>query len=149
AIETFDSDRASIDRAVQKIAALAAGPQPSVDALFIPARGDALIQIAQRLGAVNFNPQRVRPIGTGQWSDSRLYSVPQFQGAWSAAPDSAGFEDFAARYRQRFNSAPARIGTLSYDAVSLASALVRTQGPRRFAEETLTSPSGFGGADGL
>jgi hypothetical protein len=38
---------------------------------------------------------------------------------------------------------------LSYDAVSLAAALARTQGSQRFSEPVLTNPSGFAGADGV
>ncbi|HYY83843.1 MAG TPA: penicillin-binding protein activator, partial [Beijerinckiaceae bacterium] len=59
-----------------------------------------------------------------------------------------GFETFAGRYRARFGSDPTRLATLSYDAVSLAAALVRTQGTQRFSESALTNPSGFAGADG-
>ena len=46
-------------------------------------------------------------------------------------------------------SAPTRTATLSYDAVSLAAALVRTQGSQRFSESVLTNASGFAGADGV
>jgi hypothetical protein len=42
-----------------------------------------------------------------------------------------------------------RPATLAYDAVSLVAALVKTQGAARFAEETLTSQSGFAGIDGV
>ena len=42
-----------------------------------------------------------------------------------------------------------RPATLAYDAVSLVAALVKTQGPARFAEETLTNSSGFAGIDGV
>ena len=38
---------------------------------------------------------------------------------------------------------------LSYDAVSLAAALARTQGSQRFSETVLTNRSGFAGADGV
>jgi ABC-type branched-subunit amino acid transport system substrate-binding protein len=38
---------------------------------------------------------------------------------------------------------------LSYDAVALVAALVKTQGPQRFSEEVLTNPSGFAGIDGI
>ena len=41
------------------------------------------------------------------------------------------------------------MATLAYDSVSLAAALARTQGPRRYSEETLTNPTGFNGADGV
>ena len=42
-----------------------------------------------------------------------------------------------------------RTATLAYDAVALIAALVKTQGPQRFSEETLTNASGFTGIDGL
>jgi ABC-type branched-subunit amino acid transport system substrate-binding protein len=42
-----------------------------------------------------------------------------------------------------------RTATLAYDAVALIAALVKTQGPQRFSQQILTSPSGFTGIDGL
>ena len=42
-----------------------------------------------------------------------------------------------------------RTATLAYDAVALVAALVKTQGPQRFADTVLTNPSGFAGIDGL
>jgi ABC-type branched-subunit amino acid transport system substrate-binding protein len=88
-------------------------------------------------------------IGTGVWNDPKLFRLQQLQGAWFPAPETAGFNAFAQRYRARFSSEPTRIATLSYDALSLAAALVRTQGSQRFSEGVLTNPSGFAGADGL
>ena len=45
------------------------------------------------------------------------------QGGWFAAPDKAGFNAFAARYRASYGSQPVRIATLAYDAVFLLNAL--------------------------
>jgi hypothetical protein len=42
-----------------------------------------------------------------------------------------------------------RAATLSYDAVALVAALVKTQGPQRFSGAVLTNSSGFSGKDGL
>jgi ABC-type branched-subunit amino acid transport system substrate-binding protein len=83
------------------------------------------------------------------WNEPRVFALPAFQGGWFAAPDNRGFNAFAARYRARFNADPTRLATLSYDAVSLAAALARTQGSQRFTEGVLTNPSGFAGADGV
>lgn len=149
AVQNFPTDRARLQPAIQAIAGVVAGPAPQADALFIPTRGDLLPAIAEQLGAANFNAQRVKPLGIGQWNDAAVFRIPQFQSAWFAAPDPSGFDNFAQRYRQRFNASPTRISTLSYDAVSLVIALVRTQGQRRFSDEVLTSASGFGGADGV
>jgi ABC-type branched-subunit amino acid transport system substrate-binding protein len=70
-------------------------------------------------------------------------------GGWFAAPDAGGFNAFSQRYKAKYGSEPARIATLSYDAVALAAALVRTRGSERFSEATLTNPSGFAGQDGV
>ena len=49
----------------------------------------------------------------------------------------------------RYNQEPVRTATLAYDAVALVAALVKTQGPQRFTEQTLTNASGFAGIDGV
>src|SRR5690606_13955079 len=69
-------------------------------------------------------------------------------GAWYPAPDRSGFDAFAARYQAAFGAAPFRAATLAYDATSLAAGLTARFGERRFAQEVLTSPSGFIGIDG-
>jgi ABC-type branched-subunit amino acid transport system substrate-binding protein len=135
--------------AVQRLAAVIGGSAPQSDALFVPDGGDGLAAVAQALQTAGFNPQRVKPLGTGVWNDPRAFNLPALQGGWFAAADQRGFAAFAGRYRVRFNAEPTRLATLSYDAVSLASALTRTQGSQRFSETVLTNPSGFAGADGV
>jgi hypothetical protein len=135
--------------AVGRVAPLVAGATPQADTLFLPDNADGLPAVAQALTQAGFNPQRVTPLGTGVWNDPRLFRVAALQGGWFAAPDTAGFNAFAGRYRARFGADPTRIATLSYDAVSLAAALVRTQGSQRFAESAIANASGFAGADGV
>ncbi|HEV2557171.1 MAG TPA: penicillin-binding protein activator [Microvirga sp.] len=135
--------------AVQRLGPVIGGAQPQADAIFIPDNADGLPAVAAALQAASYNPQRVKPLGTGVWNEARAFALPALQGGWFAAPDSRGFAAFAARYRARFGTDPTRLATLSYDAVSLAAALVKTQGPGRFTEAVLTNPSGFAGADGV
>ena len=131
--------------AVQKIAGVAG----EIDALFIPEQADAMAGVAQALTAGGIDSKRVQILGTGIWSDARVLRLPALQGAWFAAPENNGFNNFAGKYRAKFNSDPTRIATLAYDAASLAAALARQQGSARFSESTLTSSSGFNGADGV
>ncbi len=138
-------DRNAMNEAARRLAQ-AAG---QADALFMPEGGDQIALLAGAAQAAGFNFQRTRPLGTGLWNDSRAFRVPQLAGGWFAAPDGTGFDAFAQRYRARFNADPTRIATLAYDAVSLAAALVRTQGAQRFTEATLTNASGFAGVDGV
>jgi ABC-type branched-subunit amino acid transport system substrate-binding protein len=79
--------------------------------------------------------------------------MPALDGGWFAAPDGAGYRNFAARYRTRYKQDPVRTATLAYDAVALIAALVKSQGASqgtpRFSPQILTNPSGFSGIDGL
>ncbi|MDX7952394.1 penicillin-binding protein activator [Lichenihabitans sp. Uapishka_5] len=131
--------------AIQRIA----GDLPRIDALFIPEGADAMASVAQTLQANTIDSHKVQILGTGVWNDARVLKLPALQGAWFATPENTGFNAFAGRYRAKFGNDPARIATLSYDAVSLVAALARTQGANRFTDGTLTNASGFNGADGV
>ena len=131
--------------AVEKIAAL--GPQ--IDALFIPEQAEGMGAVSSQLVAKGIDTKKIQVLGTGIWNDARVLKLPALQGAWFSAPENAGFNAFAGRYRAKFNSDPTRISTLSYDAVSLAIALSRSQGSQRFSDSVLLNGSGFNGADGV
>ena len=105
--------------------------------------------VVQALTAAGLDTKRVQLLGTGLWDDPRIFSDSTLQGGLYAAPDGTGFRNFAARYRTRYGQDPVRTATLAYDAVALVAALVKTQGPQRFSDQTLTNSSGFAGIDGL
>jgi ABC-type branched-subunit amino acid transport system substrate-binding protein len=135
--------------AIGRLAPAIAGAAATADALFLPENAEGLAAIGPALRTAGLDPQRVKPLGTGVWNEPAVFQIAGLQGGWYAAPDSTGFEAFAGRYRAKFGSDPTRLATLSYDGVSLAAALVRTQGSQRFSEGALTNPSGFAGADGV
>ncbi len=126
--------------AAQQVGAVAG----QIDALFIPDQADAMPAVATALASSGIKTQL---LGTGVWNDGRVLRLPQLQGAWFSAPDNAGFNSLAQRYKATFNSDPTRLATLSYDAVTLAGALAKT--PDRFSQRALTNVSGFNGADGV
>ena len=142
-MERYPLDRAQMQGPVQRVAQAAR----QIDAIFIPDGADSVSAVVQSLTAAGV--PRKQLIGTGLWEDPRLASEPGAQGGWFATPDPSGFRAFSGRYRQRYGQDPVRPATLAYDAVSLVAALVKTQGPARFSEETLTNPSGFAGIDGV
>jgi ABC-type branched-subunit amino acid transport system substrate-binding protein len=145
AIERFAQTQEAMEEAVRRLAVAF----PQADALFVPEPVDFLGPIDLALKANGFAPGRIRTLGTGVWNDPRAFRLASFQGGWFAAPDANGFNAFAQRYQQRFAAAPTRIASLSYTALTLAAALVRTQGSQRFAPQVLANPSGFDGVDGL
>ena len=117
-----------------------------IDALFIPEQADGMPAVASALAS---NGIKTQLLGTGVWNDARVLRLPELQGAWFAAPDNAGFNALAQRYKAKFGSEPTRLATLSYDAVTLAGALARNAGPDRYGAAALTTVSGFNGADGV
>ena len=145
ALERYAHDKAAMAAPAKTVAQAAA----RADALFIPDGGDAVPDVVQALVADGVNTKKIQLLGTGLWDDQRIYSTPALDGGWYAAPDAAGFRNFAGRYRARYNQEPARTATLAYDAVALVAALVKTQGAQRFSAQVLTNPSGFTGLDGL
>jgi hypothetical protein len=134
---------------MQAPAKLVAQASRGADAVFIPEGPEVVPSVVQALTAAGLDSRRVQLLGTGLWDDPRIFNDPRLQGGLYAAPDSTGFRNFSARYRQRYNQDPVRTATLSYDAVALVAALVKTQGPQRFTDQVLTSSSGFAGIDGL
>lgn len=146
ALEKYGLDTAQIAGPARLVAQAAAR---GADAVFIPDGAEAVPTVVQQLYANGLPKGRVQLMGTGLWDDSRMFGNADLQGGWFAAPDPQGFRNFSQRYKQRFGSDPVRTATLSYDAVALVAALVKTQGAQRFSETILTNPSGFSGIDGL
>jgi ABC-type branched-subunit amino acid transport system substrate-binding protein len=134
----------TLPAATQKIAAL--GDQ--IDSLFIPEQADSMPAMSEALINAGVS-KKIQILSTGLWNDTRVLRLPALQGAWFAAPENGGYNAFVARYKTKFGSEPARIATLSYDAVSLAAALAHTQGNQRYSDSVLTNRSGFNGADGV
>ncbi len=146
ALERYPHDKAAMAPPVRNVAQVAS----RIDALLIPDGGDAVPDVAQILVTAGVNTKKVQLLGTGLWGDDpRINGSANLDGGWYAAPDSAGYRNFAARYRARYRQDPVRTATLAYDAVALIAALVKTQGAQRFSPEVLTNPSGFSGIDGL
>ncbi|MGE3148805.1 MAG: penicillin-binding protein activator [Pseudorhodoplanes sp.] len=145
ALERYAPDKLKMQDPVKIIAQSAS----RADAIFIPDGADVVPLVAQSLAA-NGVTKRIQYLGSGLWGDdSRIFGEPLLHGAWYPAANTEGFRNFAGRYKARYGQDPIRTATLSYDAVALAAALVKTQGPQRFSEEVLTSPSGFNGVDGI
>jgi branched-chain amino acid transport system substrate-binding protein len=145
AIERYPAERAKMAEPARLIAQ-AAG---RADVLFIPDSGEGVSAMVQALAQAGVDLKRLQIVGTGLWDDQRVFSDPALEGGWYAAPNAEGFRAFSGRYRARYGQDPVRTATLSYDAVALVAALVKTQGARRFSPETLTNSSGFAGIDGV
>ncbi|PPD16268.1 MAG: ethanolamine utilization protein EutM [Methylobacterium sp.] len=119
------------------------------DTLFIGEGAEGIGGVMQALAGAGITSRSVQLVSTGIWNDQKAIGLPALDGAWFAAPDNSRFNALAGRYQQKFGSPPTRLATLSYDAVTLASALTQAYGAQRFADSNLTNPNGFAGQDGV
>lgn len=119
------------------------------DSLFIGEGAEGIAPVMQALSGAGINGRQVQFMSTGVWNDPRVIGLPALDGSWFASPDNARFNQLAGRYQQRYGSAPTRLATLSYDAVTLASALTQAYGTQRFQDSNITNPNGFAGQDGV
>ena len=147
ALEKYPVDPGRMSEAVRRVAQAA----NRVDAIFIPDDPATASRVAEQLAAAHVNLKRVQLLGTGLWGGdgAQAASDKSLDGGWYPAPEAAGYRSFVQRYRARYNQEPVRTATLSYDAVALVAALVKTQGTQRFTDQVLTNSSGFAGIDGV
>ncbi len=139
ALERYGDDR---NNKIADLAKVAAQSANQADVLFIP-DGETAGDVVAALAAAGVNLQKFMILGTQLWDDPRVSGNPQLEGGLYAGPDPAGFRAFSDRYRNRYNQDPPRPAALAYDAVSLITALVKTQAGQRITNEMLTNPSGF------
>ncbi len=151
ALERYPLDRVRLGEPVQRVVPALA----QADVLFLPDGADGASLVVEALRNARGALQRVKLAGTGRWNDTRIFNNAAFAGAWFTGPDTAGFRNFAGRFRERFNADPERTASLAYDATLLAAAL-SAQGARgtatpggRFGPQSLGNPNGFAGVDGL
>ena len=145
ALEKAGSDPSSRQAAAQRIADVVRSG--GADALFLPEAGPNLKATLDVLAANGVDGRNVKFLGTGVWNDPATLGDARLQGGWFAGPDPAKYRDFAGRYRHAYGADPVRIASLAYDATRLAAELARRGA--NFSSDTLASPSGFAGTDGV
>ena len=144
-------ERYALDKTVMQTKATAmAGliKSGTVDAVFMPGGAQEAPFLAQIMAAAGVDPKKITYLGSGQWDDPAVTRESTLNGGLYPAPDNSGFLSFAKRYNTAFGAEPSRTATLAYDAVSLAAGLTARYGDQRFAQATLTNPSGYIGLDG-
>ncbi|MCL2505895.1 MAG: penicillin-binding protein activator [Alphaproteobacteria bacterium] len=143
-LEMYDRSGADLQERVRSLAS----SSDRIDAIFIPESSDVINEVAVRLTAIGFNPQRTKILGTGTWDVARIgQKYPVLVGAWYAAPDPAYRKNFVSSYKTFYGQEPPRLASLAYDSVALAAMLSKNNMP--YQEDSLTNPNGFAGLDGI
>ena len=119
-----------------------------IDALFLPGGQENLEIIARLMPQAEIDTDKVKVLGTGGMDYPNAGREAKLVGAWYAAPEPGGWNEFSQKYAKTYGSAPPRIASLAYDAVSLAISVSGGGEERRITAAQLTRSSGFTGVDG-
>ena len=142
-VESYDATANDVSASVKALAARGA-----FGAVMLPDIPRRLKVVAAQLAPNGVDPTKVHLLGSGLWDEPGLGQEPSLVGGWYAAPAPEARATFEKHYQDTYHRAPPRLATLSYDATGLAAVLARSPTPD-FSADSLASPSGFTGADGL
>jgi hypothetical protein len=132
----------------QQIPATPAATPPPFDALLLADGGPRLQTVLGLLGYFDIDPKTTRLLGSMRWlDDPALQGNPTLQGAWIAAPNQQGVDEFNRQFQSVFGRQPSPLAGLAYDATALAALLAKTD--HRFDPAVLTAPEGFAGRLGI
>lgn len=119
------------------------------DAILLPDQGTRLTRAAAQLAYDDVDTTKVQMLGTLLWNTPNLGQEPAMIGGMYPAPSPDGNKQFNARYKDLYGKTAPTIASHGYDVVALAAALARSGMAQPFSAETLVSPAGFAGVDGI
>lgn len=120
----------------------------NANAIYIPEGGAVPALVLNTLRKSGISLQDKQVMGSGQWSNmTRRDQV--LNGAIYAGVDRTNFPDFAARYKAKHGNDPSVTAALGYDAIALASELLRRNQRDPFAPNRIENRSGFRGVTGI
>jgi branched-chain amino acid transport system substrate-binding protein len=122
-------------------------PPPPFNALLIAETGAGLGELATLLPYYDVDAGPVLILGPGLWAaDPAGVAAAGFSGALYAAPDPAAAANFVSRYQLAFGGTPPPLAAIAFDTGAIARLATEAGG---IDQSMLTSPAGFGGADGV
>ena len=118
-----------------------------VDSVLIASSAMDSHKISNLLTSAGYPDATVKRLGTGLWDQPDAPKLSGLQGAWYAASSPRLRNRFEHRYFETYGTQPPRLASLAYDATALAVVLAKSG--NGFNRDTLTSPNGFAGIDGI
>ena len=150
-LESYASDSMSMLAAAKRVFATVSEAEKAgrpVDALFVPGGQETIAQLGPLLAYSGIDTRKTKLIGTSAWDVPVISRDEQLIGGWYAASDPDAWTAFSDKFRKTFGTAPPRLASLSYDAMTMAISLAALPGPERYTAANLTRLSGFPGVDG-
>lgn len=146
----YDRSTQNFDESVRSLLGVAAGftpnPKESMDALFVPDRGEKLAKILESLQHYGVDLTSLKVFGPDSLKDADAAKYPLLKGVLFAGPDSTEREKFRKRFMDTYRYDPTEIATISYDLIALFASL--SQDGYKISNEALTQENGFNGIDG-
>ena len=121
----------------------------SWSAIMFADRASLMMQTVPLLTRYNVSFKNSLILGTGIWNDPRILEIEELDGAVFAAPNHKTIKIFQTRYAKMFQEKALTIASLSYDAVALASGLIKQYPNDAFSVKNITNPNGFTGVGGI
>ncbi|MEL6746598.1 MAG: penicillin-binding protein activator [Pseudomonadota bacterium] len=155
--ERYDNDANGMTPAVKALGARIAAQKQAktagpdrIDTLFVVGNERSVPILAALLPYNDVAPGDVQIMGVGNWEFPGVARDGVLRGAWYPAPEPEGFIAFSRAFNEAYGTAPERMWSLSYDALSMLGALARNNAQGQpFTQATLTRASGFAGVTGL
>ena len=119
-VQRYRRTQQSAQRAAQQVVSALNDPSGGADTLLIAEGGDMLRTLGTALNSAGLNTSAVKIVGTSLWDDPITSSIDIAVGGWYPGVSPELTNAFNARFRQTYGRDPKRIGSLAYDAVSLA-----------------------------
>ena len=88
-----------------------------IEALFLPGGQENLEIIARLMPQAEIDTDKVKVLGTGGMDYPNAGREAKLVGAWYAAPEPGGWNEFSQKYAKTYGSAPPRIASLAYDCL--------------------------------
>lgn len=121
----------------------------SADAIYLPDGGQIPGVFLSSLKRAGISTAKTQILGSGQW-ETVDFSKGELNNAWYTGRDITNFNSFATRYKTQFNADASVLSAIGYDAVTLATTLVRSKGTQgAFTPTTLEDRNGFAGINGI
>lgn len=121
----------------------------NADAIYIPDGGQIPGVFVSSLKRAGISLENTQILGSGQW-ESVNFTKSKLKNAWYTGRDITNFNAFAGRYKNLYNADASVLSAIGYDAVTLATTLVRSKGTQgAFTPTTLEDRNGFAGINGI
>ena len=144
--ELYAPSPANIDAAVARLAASYTNTPEDrrFHAIFLADSGFQLKTIIDSLKRHNIDLQKVKLLGTGLWDSDEITKIPEMVGAWFSSSPPEDYKIFARRFETSYGYKPARLSSLSYDAVALVAMLAMPMhNPTNIEDKVLTNSEGY------